>query len=103
MPAGQTGLPSTIEPPVISLEWLLGKTEYVEWIYGLRGLLGEKEELKTLFDIFNPIFGMDVPHYSQIFYNIKKLKKGRRQTVFDMQNLSTKALLEKSDMRQPKK
>jgi hypothetical protein len=101
--AGQTGVQSPVEPPVIRLEWPLGKTEYAEWIYGLRGLLGEKEELKTLFGIFNPIFGMDVPHYSQIFYNIKKLKKGGRQTVFDRQNHLTKELLEKSDMRQPKK
>ena len=64
------------------------KLDYVEWIYALHVILnlnGGKVTLQTLFDVFNPILGMDVKHYNQYFRSIKIRKKGDQTFLLDLE------------------
>jgi hypothetical protein len=69
------------------LKWTAKIVDYVEWIYGLHGILvhfGGNVTIKRLFDVFNEIFGMDVKDYYLYFTSIKNRKKGDRTSLLDM-------------------
>jgi hypothetical protein len=70
------------------LKWTNKIIDYIEWVYALHGVLninGETAMLKTLFRVFNPIFGLDVKDFSLYFISIKNRKKGDRTSFLDLQ------------------
>ena len=72
----------------IRFNWVGNIIDYVEWVYGLHEFLnqtGDKVTLKTLFDTFNPIFGIELKEYAQYFMTIKSRAKGDRTTFLDLQ------------------
>ena len=82
------------------LKWTLTRMDYTEWIYGLDGILnlnGGKVSLKTLFEIFNPIFGIKDFQYSNYFAKIASRKKDGKKSVFDLEREHTGQRKEKSD------
>ena len=85
----------------IKLKWVGTIVDYVEWIYGLHEFLnqkGEKVSLKILFEVFNPIFCIEVKDYAQYFRTIKSRAKGDRTTLLDIQK---KLLIQR--MEEPEK
>ena len=71
----------------IKIKWLGTLLEYVEWIYGLYEYLnqkGEKITIKTLFTIFNPIFGFKDFQYSS-YFNVIKARMKEHSSIFEIQ------------------
>jgi hypothetical protein len=79
------------------LEWTSKIADYVEWVYALHGVLNHKEDtvtLKTLFEVFNRVFGLDVKDYYLYFASIKNRKKGDRTPFL---NLAKQLLVERME------
>jgi hypothetical protein len=84
------------------LKWTNKTVDYVEWIYALCEVLnlnGEKVTLKTLFGVFNGLFGIDVKEYSLYFTGIKNRKKGDRTSFLDLQKQLLIRRMEEADRR----
>jgi hypothetical protein len=72
----------------IKLEWKRTRLDYVEWVYALCEILNiddGKASLKTLFEIFNPIFGLNVHDYAQYFKIVRNRKRSERTALLDLQ------------------
>ena len=72
----------------IRLNWVGTLLDYVEWVYGLYEYLNQKGEnvtIKSLFEVFNPVFGFKDFQYSSYFNTIKARSKGERTVLFDLQ------------------
>ena len=88
MLAEQTGIDCPLKNKSKRLKWTGKLLDYVEWIYALHEILnleGGTVKLKTLFDVFNSVFGINLTAFSQYFKAIKDRKKGDRTTFLDMQ------------------
>jgi hypothetical protein len=88
------------------LSWTAKIVDYVEWIYGLHGILvhlGGTVTLKRLFDVFNEIFGMEVKDYYLYFTSIKNRKKGDRTPLLDLEKQLITSKMEESDRKPAKK
>ena len=82
----------------IKLKWLGPLLDYVEWIYGLYEFLnlkGEKVTIKTLFNIFNPIFGFKDFQYSS-YFNVIKARMKEHSSIFEIQEQLLSQRKEKS-------
>jgi hypothetical protein len=55
--------------------------------------------LKTLFGVFNGLFGIDVKEYSLYFTGIKNRKKGDRTSFLDLQKQLLIRRMEEADRR----
>jgi hypothetical protein len=78
----------------------------VEWVYALYGVLNNNDgtvTLKSLFDIFNGIFGLDVKDFSVYFMSIKNRKKGDRTSFLDMAKKVLIERMEETDRKPSKK
>jgi hypothetical protein len=76
--------------------------DYVEWVYALYGALnlnGGKVTLKTLFAVFNGLFGVEVKEYSLYFTSIKNRKKGDRTVFLDKLKEILTTKMEEADRR----
>jgi hypothetical protein len=104
--AEQTGVDCPLKQKSKRLKWTTKILDYVEWIYGLHEILnlnGGKVALKTLFDFFNPIFGIKITQFSGYFNAIKNRKKGDRSTLFDKQKELLTQRMEDADNTPSKK
>jgi hypothetical protein len=94
------------ENPVVKLKWTGKIVDYVEWVYALYGVLNLNDRnvtLKTLFDIFNGIFGLDVKDFSLYFVSIKNRKKGDRTSFLDLGKRLLIERMEESDRKPSRK
>jgi hypothetical protein len=84
----RNSLPNKTGNNLPKLKWTNKIVDYVEWIYALQSIFklnGETVTLKTLFNIFNSIFEIDVKDFSLYFISIKNRKKGDRTSFLDLQ------------------
>ena len=89
-----------------NLKWTAKIVDYVEWIYGLHGILvhfGGNITLRRLFDVFNKIFGMEVKDYYIYYSSIKNRKKGDRTSLLDLEKQLIIEKMEESDSKPAKK
>jgi hypothetical protein len=63
----------------------------------------EKVTLKTLFDTFNEVFGLDVKDFSLYFMSIKNRKKGDRTPFLDEAKQRLVERMTEADIRPAKK
>ena len=85
----QNDVDCPLRQKTVKLKWTLKVINYAEWVYGLEEILninGEQVSLKTLFEIFNPIFGIENFHYSGYFGKIRNRIKTDKKTVFEIQH-----------------
>ena len=103
--AEQNAVNSPLKQKAIRLKWSGTTMDYVEWVYALYGTLtlnGEKAKLKTLFDVFNPVFGFEDFQFSSYYSRIRSRKKGDRTTFLDLQKQRFIRQMEKADNKQGK-
>jgi hypothetical protein len=94
------------ESSVVKLKWTGKIVDYVEWVYALYGVLNLNDgnvTLKTLFDIFNGIFGLEVKDFSLYFMSIKNRKKGDRTSFLDLGKRLLIERMEESDRKPSRK
>ena len=104
--AEQTGIDCPLKPNTKRLRWTGKLLDYVEWVYALHEILnlnGGRVKLKTLFDVFNRVFGIKVKDFSQYFRNIRTRKKGDRTTLLDMQKQLLTERMEEADNKPSQK
>ena len=102
----QTEVDCPLKPKTKRLKWTIKELDYVEWVYGLWKILnlnGGIIKLKTLFQIFNPIFGKKITQYSGYFNAIKIRTKGERSEVFDLQKELLTQHMEAADNKPSRK
>jgi hypothetical protein len=60
---------------------------------------GEKVTLKTLFEVFNQVFDIEVTKFSLYFTSIKNRKKGERTTFLEQQKQQLLRKMEAADSK----
>jgi hypothetical protein len=88
------------------LKWTGKIVDYVEWVYALYGTLnlnGGQVTLRTLFEVFNEIFGLNVKDFSIYFMNVKSRKKGDRTPFLDLEKQLLIRRMEETDSKPAKK
>ena len=103
--AEQTGVNCPLKQKNKKLKWTVHHLDFVEWIYALNEILnlnGGTAKLKTLFEIFSPIFGMLPFNFSSYFTKIKN-RQGDRTTLLDKQKKLLMERMEKEDETPSKK
>lgn len=82
------------------MKWTSKIVDYVEWVYALYEVMnahGEKVALKTLFEVFNQVFDIEVTNFSLYFMGIKNRKKGERTTFLERQKQLLMRKMEAAD------
>ena len=103
--AEQNAVVCPLKPKTSRLKWTCTTLDYVEWVYGLYAVLnrnGEKATLKTIFDVFNPVFGFEDFQFSSYFGKIRSRKRIERTTFIDLQKQLFTERMEETDNKQRK-